>query len=417
MKLCVIGAGYVGLALSLELGKYFDTICYDIDKKKINHLKNLKDITNEFTEDQIKKSKNLIFTHSKKDLVADVFFITVGTPINALNLPDLTAIENATILVAKCLKKGAIVVYESTVYPGVTEDFCRNILEKKSNLKYKKDFYLAYSPERINPGDKKMTISKIKKVVSADDVYSLNIIKKIYKKIIKAGIHIAPNIKTAEASKVIENTQRDINIALINELSIIFDKMNINTKEVLEAASTKWNFINLKPGLVGGHCISVDPYYLTYKSETLGYLPTLIHSGRKINEFMPIHIMNKIDKFNPSLKKVIILGFSFKENCSDIRNTKVYNLYNESIRRGYEVSIYDPEVDKRSVYYEYNITLENDLNFSNFDIIIYAVNHSSLNEKIKQNKDNFNEDVIFFDIPNSFSKSDFASTKSIYLSL
>ena len=417
MKLCVIGAGYVGLALSLELGKYFDTICYDINANKIKNLKKNIDLTSEFTKKELMRSKFLQFSNKKKELDGDVFFITVGTPINELNLPDLTAITEATKLVGSVLKKGSIVVYESTVYPGVTEELCAPLLEKSSGLNYLKDFHLGYSPERINPGDKKMTISKIKKIISADSDYALKILKNIYSTIIKAGIHIAPSIKVAEAAKLIENTQRDINIALINELSIIFDKMNINTKAVLDAAATKWNFIKLQPGLVGGHCISVDPYYLTYKSETLGYVPTLIHSGRKINEFMPIHIMNKIDRYNIIYKKILILGFSFKANCSDIRNTKVFNLYNEANRRGYKVNIFDPLINPSEVSKEYGLKLSKTVNLKNYPIIIYAVNHKNLFDLVSKNHKNLKEHAVFFDITNSFSNINFSMNQITYLSL
>lgn len=405
LKLCVVGSGYVGLALSIELGKFFNTRCIDIDRNKIRYLKKSIDINNEYSEEEINKSNFLSFTSSFDDCKNyDVYFITVGTPIDTNNTPDLEAVKNATKSVGKIIKKGSVVVYESTVYPGLTEDLCVPLLSKSSGFTYKRDFFVAYSPERINPGDKNMTIDKIKKIISADCELSLKIIKPIYKKIIKAGVHVAENIKIAEAAKLIENTQRDLNIALINELSIIFNKMNIPTSSVIEAAASKWNFMKFRPGLVGGHCISVDPYYLTYKSETLGYVPTLIHAGRKINEFMPIHILNLIEKKQKG-SSILILGFTFKENCKDIRNTKVFNLYCEAKRRGYNVDIYDPIADKKEINKEYKLKIKDTVDFDKYPIIIYAVNHNELNQMVESNRNSF-KSSLFFDIPNAFKDKD-----------
>ena len=402
IKLCVVGSGYVGLALAIELGKYFKTICFDIDKIKIKHLKKKHDINEEYSEQKIAKAKYLSFTSTHHECKHhDVYFITVGTPINENNTPNLDAIKSATFMVGQLLKKGSVVVYESTVYPGLTEEFCVPILEIASGLKHLSDFYVAYSPERINPGDKNLTIAKIKKIISADSKLSLDIIEPIYKKIIKAGIHIAESIRIAEAAKLIENTQRDLNIALINELSIIFNRMGIPTKEVIDAAATKWNFMKLKPGLVGGHCISVDPYYLTYKSETLGHVPTLIHAGRKINEFMPIHILNRLDQCQRK-GRVLILGFTFKENCKDIRNTKVFNLYEEATRRSYEVDVYDPVADNDEVFHEYGLKLKENISFTDYSIVIYAVNHNCL-KKLLRRKNKLAKNSVFFDIPNALN--------------
>ena len=333
-KIGIIGLGYVGLPLAVEFSKKFNVVGFDIDSKRVLQLKKGIDKTNEVSKRQIlNSSKSLEFTVSTETLsTANFFIVTVPTPITKSKQPDLKSIVSASRMIGSFLKQGDIVVYESTVYPGVTRDICIPILENKSKLKLNHDFFVGYSPERINPGDKSHRVNDITKVVSGSDAYSLKAISLVYKSIIDAGIHKASSIEVAEAAKVIENTQRDLNIALANELSIIFNKIGIDTKEVIEAASTKWNFSPFYPGLVGGHCIGVDPYYLTYKSELLGHNPEVILSGRNLNDNMPSHIVDSLKKTlkskNKSLmhSKVLIMGYTFKENCPDTRNTKVLDL-------------------------------------------------------------------------------------------
>ena len=384
IKIAVIGLGYVGLPLLVSFSKKFDTIGYDLNLNKITKYK--------------KDYKLNIFTNKHEDIKNYNFFIIcVPTPLLKNNKPDLNLLKNATILVSKYLSKNSIVVFESTVYPGVTEDICIPILEKKSKLKNNLDFYTGYSPERINPGDSSHQLENIKKVVSGSNQYSANIINKVYKKIIKAGTYLAPNIKVAEAAKVIENTQRDINIAFINELSIIFDKMNINTIDVLKAAETKWNFLNFKPGLVGGHCIGVDPYYLSYISSLNGYKPKMILSGRQTNEFMPRFVFNKLIKIFKEKKlknkkiNIIISGITFKENIDDCRNSKVVNLFNFLKEKNFKVSISDPYANYDEVNSMYNIKLLpfNKLDFDYFNVIVHAVDHKHFHKipfkKLKKN--------------------------------
>lgn len=379
----VVGLGYVGLPLAVAFAKKnHEVIAYDINENRIAQLKKGEDVTWETTQDDL-TLPCLHFSSDQKDLKdVSIYIVTVPTPINDTNRPDLSMILSATELVGKYLKKGDIVIYESTVYPGVTEDECVPILEKVSGLKYKVDFGVGYSPERINPGDKLHRLETIQKIVSGSDEKVLNVIADLYNSIIDAGIFKCSSIKTAEAAKVIENIQRDVNISLINELSIIFSKLGINTYDVLDAAATKWNFARFEPGLVGGHCIGVDPYYLTHCAEKLGYNPEVILSGRRINNRMGEHVASEImkevlksssDLLFPPL--ITILGFTFKENVPDIRNTKVVDLIKGLESFGAKIQIYDPYADSDQVYHEYGIKLTTLENLSPADVAIVTVKH------------------------------------------
>ncbi len=383
MKISVIGLGYVGLPLAVSLSNHYEVTGFDINKKRISELLSGIDNTNEISEKKLKLS-NLTYTDNPKDLkTSDIIIVTVPTPIDEHKNPNLKPVESASKTVGSNLKKGAIVVYESTVYPGVTEDICVPILEETSGLKWKEDFFVGYSPERINPGDKVHTVENIAKVVSGDTEKTLNTLAELYGSIIKAEIFKASSIKVAEAAKVIENTQRDVNIALMNELSLIFNKMDIDTYDVLEAAGTKWNFLKFFPGLVGGHCIGVDPYYLTFKAEHLGYLPEVILSGRRINDNMgnyiaqnTIKLMIKNNK-NINGGKVLILGITFKEDVPDIRNTRVVDIYNELIDYGINVDVVDPHASISEVKNEYGINIYNNLPKEiDYDAVIVAIKHS-----------------------------------------
>ena len=409
-KISVIGLGYVGLPLFIALSKKFNTVGLDVNKKRVSNLKKGIDETKEIDSNNLNYLKKLKITSNTLETDnSDIFIITVPTPVSKNKVPDLSLIKKATTDISQMIKKGSIVVYESTVYPGVTEEICVPIIEKKTSLKWKKDFFVGYSPERINPGDKKHTLNKIIKVVSGDTKATLNRIAYVYKKVTNAGIYKCSNIKIAEAAKVIENTQRDLNIALVNELSIIFDKMNINTKEVIDAASTKWNFNRFMPGFVGGHCIGVDPYYLTYKSQQLKYTPKIILAGRKINDHMSKYVANKIihfskQKFNRNNLNVLILGFSFKENCPDIRNTKILELA-RSIKKTHNVHIFDPVI-------KLNHTKKINLNFlarapkkNYYDIVILAVPHENFKKMgIKKILEYGKNKHLFFDLKSVFDK-------------
>ena len=361
-KIAIIGLGYVGLPLAVAFASKYEVVGIDISTKRIAELNNGLDATNELTTAQLNKvvgaSLNLT-TNLANISDCTTFIVTVPTPVTSSKSPDLTPVVKATESVSTVLKKGDTVVYESTVYPGVTEDICVPILEEKTGLKFNRDFFVGYSPERINPGDKKHTITKITKVVSGSTPEILKELSALYGSIIEAGIYEAPTIKTAEAAKVIENTQRDINIAFVNELSIIFSKMGIDTNEVLKAAGTKWNFLNFSPGLVGGHCIGVDPYYLAFKSEELGYTPEMILAGRRINDSMPTFIVSQIVKQllkqnkNSQNAYALILGATFKENCPDLRNSKVVDVYQELNEFGFQVDVFDPEADAEIFVKEY----------------------------------------------------------------
>lgn len=386
-KIGVIGLGYVGLPLAIEFAKQYPVLGFDINPSRITELQHFEDSTREADLDSL---KSVLSTGTKLSLSAvpemladcQVYIITVPTPIDQFKVPDLRPLLNASQLIAAYLKKGDIVVYESTVYPGCTEEDCIPVLEKYSGLRYNIDFFCGYSPERINPGDKVNVLTKIVKVTSGSTPFIASQIDQLYQSIITAGTHLAPSIKVAEASKAIENAQRDVNISFVNELALIFDKMGIDTTDVIEAAATKWNFLKYKPGLVGGHCIGVDPYYLAYKSNALGYSPQVILSGRNVNENMGIFVANKVVKMliarNDKVKgdKVLILGFAFKENCPDIRNTRVIDIYKELTQFGLAVDVYDPWALKKEVKAEYGIDLQPRLEGKNYKAIILAVAHN-----------------------------------------
>jgi UDP-N-acetyl-D-glucosamine/UDP-N-acetyl-D-galactosamine dehydrogenase len=381
-NIAIIGIGYIGLPLAIEFHKHYKVTCYDFSTKRINELNKNIDSNNESNLTKL-NPKNINFTNNKTDLKNnDVYILCVPTPVLINKKPDLGLIVNATKLVAKSISKNSIIVYESTVYPGVTEDVCLPIIKQISKLKYNKDFSIAYSPERINPGDRIHNLKNIIKVVSASNKNALRIIDTMYKKICLAGTFKAESIKVAEGSKVIENIQRDLNIALMNELSIIFDKMNVNFQQVLEAANTKWNFLDFKPGLVGGHCIGIDPYYLTYKAKTLNYSPKIILSGRKINDNMHKEVLSRILKKCKKLNikvpnsNVLLLGATFKENCSDFRNSKSVELYNLLKNKFNDVDFYDPLVDYNDFMKKNNIKLKKKIGKKKYNLILIAVSHN-----------------------------------------
>ncbi len=383
-KISIIGVGYVGLPLALRLQRQNKVIAFDNNEKRIQELKLGYDIFNDQSKVKILKSKNIKFSNDVNDINnSDFFIITVPTPVNVDKKPDLRALISATKIVGKNLKKNSIVIYESTVYPGCTEEVCIPLLEQISKLKINRGFFCGYSPERINVGDNLHKLEHINKIVSGSNKFALKKIYNLYSSIIKAKIHKAENIKVAEAAKVIENTQRDLNIALINEFSIIFSKLDIKTDEVLNAAATKWNFIKYQPGLVGGHCVGVDPFYLTYKAKQIGYIPKVILSGRNINDKMSDYVFKTILKNSKKIKinikksNVLIMGYSFKENCSDIRNSKVYDLVNYFLKEKIKVNIYDPlvNIDHLSKIHKkiYLKSLKNKKKY--FDVLILAVPH------------------------------------------
>ncbi|MBN2144590.1 MAG: nucleotide sugar dehydrogenase [Candidatus Aureabacteria bacterium] len=382
-KIAVVGLGYVGLPLAIEFGKTVRTIGFDVNKKRVELLKNKTDFNREITSSEIDESRYLEFTSDAAKLKEAKFIIVaVPTPITKNKQPDLFCVESATRIVGENLSKGAIVVYESTVFPGVTEDICVPIIEQYSGCRCGQDFKIGYSPERINPGDKEHTVTGILKIVSGQDKETLETIADVYSLVIKAGVFKAESIKCAEAAKVIENTQRDLNIALFNELSIIFDKMNIDTKSVLEAAGTKWNFIRMTPGLVGGHCIGVDPYYLTFKAEEMGYHPQVILAGRRINDGMGKFIAEQTVKHlifaEKTVKnaKVLVLGITFKENVCDIRNSRVIDVIHELKEYGLDVEIVDLLADQEEVRHEYGVELTQYHPESTYDAIILTVAHT-----------------------------------------
>lgn len=407
----IIGLGYVGLPLAVEFAKKHKVVGFDTNSQRVKQLVDGEDITNEVNIKELMLVLNATNTNKKnglklssnfKDLKScNIFIVTVPTPINKFKSPDLEPLLYASKMIGQLLKKGDIVIYESTVYPGCTEEECVPVLEKNSNLIFNKDFFCGYSPERINPGDKVKTLTKIIKVTSGSNDEVSDFVNDLYLSIIEAGTHKASSIKVAEASKSIENAQRDLNISFVNELALIFDRINIDTTEVLNAAATKWNFLNFKPGLVGGHCISVDPYYLTHKAESLGYYPQVIHSGRRINDQMGAFVANKLVKLMVKLgvqlikSKILILGFAFKENCSDIRNSKVIDIYNELKEFGVEVDIHDYLVDPEIAKKEFNINLIS--TFDKYNAIILAVPHEKY-LKIDYNTLKVNSKAVIFDI-------------------
>ena len=415
--IAIIGLGYVGLPLAIEFGKKYKTIGFDLSENKINHYKNSNDPNSQIKRNDFISSKYLKFiTNIINIRIADFIIVTVPTPIDKSNNPDLFALKKACQLIGNNMKKNSIIVFESTVYPGATEEYCIPILERFSKLIWKKGFNVGYSPERMNPGDRYHTLKKTIKVVSGDTPKTLEKIHKLYRSIIKAEVVKAKSIKIAEAAKVIENTQRDLNIALINELSIIFELLNLDTKEVLEIAKTKWNFLPFEPGLVGGHCIGVDPYYLTYKSKQVGYKPKIILSGRKLNDYMGLHVVKillknfKNNKIKIQGSKILILGFSFKENCNDFRNTKVIDIYKGLTKKKCIVDIYDPYVNKLEVYEVYKINILENLiaNYraNYYDSIIISVPHQVFIEMgIDKIKSFAKKKSIIFDLKSIFPKN------------
>lgn len=382
-KLGVIGLGYVGLPLAVTFSHKFHVIGFDINASRINALRNGIDTTREVSTEELESTKNISFTTDSEELRGcNVYIITVPTPIDSFKKPDLGPLYRASEMVGKVLDKGDVVIYESTVYPGCTEEECVPLLEKFSGLKYNQDFFCGYSPERINPGDKEHRVDTIKKVTSGSNPETAELVNQLYQSIITAGTHLASSIQVAEAAKVIENAQRDINIAFVNELALIFDRLNIDTQEVLEAAGTKWNFLPFRPGLVGGHCIGVDPYYLTHKAESVGHHPEVILSGRRINDNMGIFIANKVVKLLSQKggaifgAKVLVLGITFKENCPDIRNSRVIDIIRELTSFGIQVEVYDPLADRDEVEQEYQISLVERPQGS-YDGIVLAVGHEN----------------------------------------
>lgn len=419
-KIAVVGLGYVGLPVAVSFGKQHEVIGFDIKYDRIKELQNDYDRTNE-VEDKDLKESNVRYTSDKNELEkADFIIIAVPTPINKHKQPDLTPLLKASETVGSVLSEGSIIVYESTVYPGATEDDCVPVLEKHSGLKSGEDFFVGYSPERINPGDKKHTFETITKVVSGQTPEVLEIVAEVYGSVVKAGVHKAANIKVAEAAKVIENTQRDVNIALMNELAVIFDKVGIDTKDVLEAAGTKWNFLNFSPGLVGGHCIGVDPYYLTHKAQELGHHPEVILSGRRINDGMAEHIASSIIK--KMLKKGItvvgktvnVLGLTFKENTPDLRNTKMVEVIRELQDFGVNVVVNDVEADPAEAKKFYDIDLKEKNELEKSEVIVFAVPHRDY----KDNKDDYLElvadDGIIFDLKGIIENEELKESQTIW---
>lgn len=396
-KIAVIGLGYVGLPLAIEFGRKYRVVGFDINENRVRELQKGEDHTMEADLEKMKEAtelakttedKGLIFSSSNEDLRScNVYIVTVPTPIDEFNTPNLKPLQGASANIGSVLSKGDIVIYESTTYPGCTEDDCVPILEKVSGLKFNEDFFAGYSPERINPGDKVNTLTKIQKVTSGSTPEIADKVDALYRSIIEAGTHKAPSIKVAEASKIIENTQRDINISFMNELAVIFDRIGIDTNDVIEAAGTKWNFLKYRPGLVGGHCISVDPYYLAKKAEKIGYIPQVILSGRHVNNSIAVFIANKVMKLmiNKGLKikgsNALILGVTFKENCPDIRNTKVVEIYKELQDFGMKVDIYDPWVDSNELYYEYGVKAIKEVDLEKeYGAVILAVAHEKFRD-------------------------------------
>lgn len=406
-KIAIIGLGYVGLPLAIEFGKKYKVLGFDINTSRVEELNNGSDRTQEADlvgmnfAMGLSGDAGLSFSSNIEDLkFCNVFIVTVPTPIDQFKAPDLTPLLKASEMLGKVLNTGDVVIYESTVYPGCTEEDCVPVLEKFSGLTFNKDFFCGYSPERINPGDKVNTLTKIKKVTSGSTPEIASIVDDLYASIITAGTHKAPSIKVAEASKAIENAQRDVNISFVNELALIFDRIGIDTNDVLEAAGTKWNFLKYKPGLVGGHCIGVDPYYLAHKAESLGYHPEVILSGRRVNDNMGMYVANKVVKLMIGKGHVIkganalILGITFKENCPDVRNTKVVDIYNELIQFGINVDVYDPWADATEVQHEYGIKISATLTDKKYDSVIVAVAHKEFLE-IDFKKYKANNAVIF----------------------
>jgi len=386
-KIAIIGLGYVGLPLAVAFSKHYQTTGYDINLSRINELKQFNDSTLETTTQELKNAKRLSFTTNIDNITeSNIYIITVPTPVDVNNLPELSPLEKASIAIGNILKKGDIVVYESTVFPGATEEYCAKILEKESGLVLNQDFTLGYSPERINPGDKVHTLQTITKVVAASDKTTETILEELYSKIIKAGVFMAKSIKVAEAAKAVENTQRDMNIAFMNELAVMFNHMGIDTLDVIKTASTKWNFLPFTPGLVGGHCIGVDPYYLIHKSQESGYYPQLITTARRINESMSQYVVDRflkklaLSKIHIVNAKILVLGLTFKENCPDLRNTRVVEIIDELSNCHAQVDVYDPWADPSQSKDFFNIKLQTELKENYYDAILLAVSHKQFIE-------------------------------------
>ena len=404
----IIGLGYVGLPLAVEFAKKYDTVGFDISTKRVSELNNGVDKTREVSRDDLAKALEINSLSITEDIAklkcCNVYIITVPTPIDEFKRPNISALQSASRLVGSVLSNNDIVIYESTVYPGATEDDCVPILVSSSNLEYNRDFFVGYSPERINPGDKVHTLTKIMKVTSGSTVDAANVINELYLSIIDAGTHLAPSIKVAEAAKVIENTQRDLNIAFVNELALIFDKLGIDTFDVLEAAGTKWNFLPFKPGLVGGHCIGVDPYYLTHKAQSVGYTPEIILAGRRLNDSMSQFVANRFIKLliknNCKVQgaRVLVLGITFKENCPDIRNSKAVDLIAELVDFGLDVDVYDPLADRDEVYQEFGISLlgcDKAPDLASYKGVLHVVAHAEFHSlPLDTNKDR----LVIFDV-------------------
>ncbi len=409
-KIAIIGLGYVGLPLAIEFSKIYKVIGFDINKKRVQDLLNGYDLTRETSASELKSVKNLEYTNSLDDIKnCNIYIVTVPTPVNKNNNPDLSPIKKASKSIGNILKKNDIVIYECTVYPGATEEICVPILEKFSGLKFNIDFFCGYSPERINPGDKKHRLVSIKKITSGSTPKIAKKIDNLYRNIIVAGTYLAPSIKIAEAAKVIENTQRDLNIALMNEFAIIFNQLNIDSNSVFDAASTKWNFLPFKPGLVGGHCIGVDPYYLAYKAKKVGINPQMILSGRKINDGMAFYVVEQVTKAmsHKSIKilnsNILIMGITFKENCPDIRNTKVIDLIQGLKNLNINVDVIDPLADKNEVKEHYNIDLIDIPKNRKYDAVVIAVNHNQF--RLLKLKDLLNfckKKNVIYDLKNTF---------------
>lgn len=381
-RICVIGLGYVGLPLAVEFGKKYNTIGFDISNLRVSELQKGIDNTLEVNSDEMAEAKDLSYTFDSSEIAGcDIYVVTVPTPIDENKRPDLTPLEKASETVGKAMRAGAVVIYESTVFPGATEEVCAPILERESGLTANQDFFLGYSPERINPGDKTHRLPDILKVTSGSTPQAADLVDELYRSVIRAGTHKASSIKVAEAAKVIENTQRDLNIALVNELSLIFDRAGIDTQEVLAAAGTKWNFLPFRPGLVGGHCIGVDPYYLTHKAQNLGYHPEVILAGRRINDSMGAYVAGRVIKLMAAKNlqisgaKALVLGLTFKEDCPDLRNTRVIDIVAELETYSVDVDVHDPWADAEQAQAEYGINLLEDPQAASYDTIILAVGH------------------------------------------
>ena len=406
----VVGLGYVGLPLAVEFGKKYRTLGYDLSESKIASYRNHRDPTGEVSIESLKAAKKLTVSSDPAVISeADIIVVAVPTPVDEAHIPDFSPLVDSSTTVGQYMRKGAIVVYESTVYPGATEEVCIPLLEQRSGMKWKQDFHVGYSPERVNPGDKERTITKIVKVVSGDDEATLKTVANLYDSVITAGVHRASSIKVAEAAKVIENTQRDLNIALMNELAIIFDKMGIDTLEVLQAAGTKWNFLPFRPGLVGGHCIGVDPYYLTHKAEMLGYHPQVILAGRRINDGMGSYVAQQtvkqmINAGSPIKDaKVIVLGLTFKEDCPDLRNSKVADVVSELHEYGCDVVVHDPIASSAEADFEYGIKLSNWDSIPKGDAVVIAVAHKEyLTMGLEGIRSKLNEQGVLIDVKSAF---------------